>query len=162
MVNMGKEMGRTCRAAHSALLRRVVGLRLQSFAVQGWGCPSHWTRLPSLLSANMRLPLGIVDFTRRMSRIWSSMQRFTRQPRWCARVRSKVRLFSSASRSTATSSTTQRQGLCPFLSGARIHRIVGAALGADGPAGEGPIFALLCVRPLPGVVLGAGSAQLGR
>jgi hypothetical protein len=38
MVNMGKEIGRRCRTAHSALLRRVVGRRLQSFAV-GWGVP---------------------------------------------------------------------------------------------------------------------------
>lgn len=77
MVNMmGKEMGRTCRAAHSALLRRVVGRRLQSFAV-GWGCPSHWTRLPSLLSANMRLPLGIVDYYQADESITVVVQRFS-------------------------------------------------------------------------------------
>ena len=75
MVNMmGKEMGRTCRAAHSALLRRVVGRRLQSFAV-GWGCPSHWTRLPSLFSANRRLH-EIVYCPKLPSNAWRSMQRF--------------------------------------------------------------------------------------
>jgi hypothetical protein len=88
MVNMmGKEMGRTCRAAHSALLRRVVGRRLQSFAV-GWGCPSHWTRLPSLLSANMRLPLGIVDYYQADERIAEAVCKdLLVLPRWCPSVR---------------------------------------------------------------------------
>ena len=158
---MRKEMARTCRAAHSALLRRVVGLRLQSSAV-GWGCPSHWTRLPSLLSANMRLLSEIEYYTKPVKDVRSGLHNFTSRACFCACTRPRVRLFYSTSHSTATSATGYAKH--DFTSSLRLE-------GPGSDRASSPHWAhvalpvraqfntLLCIRVMPGVVLGADSGR---
>jgi len=140
-VEMQKEMARTCRVAHSALLRRVVGLRLQSSAV-GWGCPSHWTRLPSLLSANMRLLSEIVYYTKPVEDVRSGLHNFT--SRTCLLCAHTVQSEAVLQHITLDRNFCNRlrQARLHFLSETRrawVRSNIEPALGACGPAGEGPI-----------------------